>query len=387
MKQNRYHLTAIALSALLLCSNGLTACSNTDSAETEPAEQSVAEIISEETEAVSAQTETTTAEASSETETTTTKAENVGQIAAPSAVEYNAEEQDTMVQEAQEVLEQFLQACRNNDEDAVMKLSNIGLALGSFGAVDDTEQSDEQIRSEMMNALSGLTDFRISNGAFEQEIMDRYNQYRTEIFGEIDGMEADAGDDDLKIISMVQNLYQPVDGVCTFEVEATEDGETQTDTMYLLRMNGKWIVDIALIPSLVGYTARAKDVAANTAAKDVKNAANTALVEMDDAGMNVQLLDGAHYFKPEDFADVPAVDTVRTEEDAVNRLKKGMLEYFADVPEYDQVALKIDGGMCIAVAVALKDGEKTQFGSYPLLEDDTEYTDIEAVLRAVDSSQ
>ncbi|MBP0973542.1 MAG: type II secretion system protein, partial [Oscillospiraceae bacterium] len=98
-----------------------------------------------------------------------------------------------------------------------------------------------------------------------------------------------------------------------------------------------------LVPSLLGYVKKSKVSAMNANAKDVFDAINTSLIELDSQGETISKYDG---------------DESKWDDD----LKNAIVNYFKDINNSKYTFKSfIDGGACVATAAS--DG--TYWGSYP----------------------
>lgn len=97
-----------------------------------------------------------------------------------------------------------------------------------------------------------------------------------------------------------------------------------------------------LVPAMLGYVRKSKITTANTTAKSIYNAYNTALVDLDttDAGVSP-----ANSTKWEDGKDIASATADK------NILAATVYGYFTDIAKVSKFAVKFDGGACVACGV------------------------------------
>lgn len=374
MKYTFREKAAGLLAVLTLCS-GLTGCSMFK--QTSEIFDQATDIIDQAAENVLG-TETSAAETTvTETETTTTAAKKAN--SSKDEEKHTGTETGTNqdppvsrshkqdVEAAKEVLEQFLGACQQGDTDKIMEFSNITNLLTMLGE----EIDEETVRQEMTELFSGVTDFSIRGGSYDAQLVEQFNSYIAEMQDEMNGSDMNALG--LPIADLFGSLYQPVDGICSFEITATLDGEPETETLYVVRSGDKWTLDMAILPAMLGYIDRAEEYLSDADAQTLYTAAASALDSMDMNGIDVQTLDGDLTFLPEDFVNVQhnENENVRTNEQIRQEFAYRLADFDPDVKEFDAVALYIENGVCICAAVQTKDAEGTTSVSvYPDLSED-----------------
>lgn len=112
-----------------------------------------------------------------------------------------------------------------------------------------------------------------------------------------------------------------------------------------------------LVPAMLGYVKKSKITTANTTAKSIYNAMNTALVDMD----------------TEDKA-LPSTQSVTSDGTTwgtlSSDLEKKVVTYFSDITKVKDLSYQITSGACTAVGVM----NGTYPGSYPKAMTVDEYT-------------
>ena len=94
-----------------------------------------------------------------------------------------------------------------------------------------------------------------------------------------------------------------------------------------------------LVPAMLGYVRKSKITTANTTAKSIYNAFNTALVDLDTTDS-----------MPATLNDISAGDGVNYNSDG-DALHSSVYGYFNDITKCHNFAVHFDGGACVAVGV------------------------------------
>lgn len=356
--------------ALVLCVSLLTSC-GTDSVtmetesdagmqnaeETAPAETDITEI-------------TTTAEVTETTADIAVESSGTEQPEAPD----NTDEADS----AYAAADRFLAACVSKDFDGIRDFSNIGKMLEE--AAEQRSMTEDEIAESMGTAydvFSTLDSYTLGEGHGEPELLAAYTEYVNNTQTEIEALIAEAAEDGMHgAEEMLLTLFQPLDGLYLFDYTSVIDGETQENTLYVVKQDGTWKVDCLILPMTVGmhdYVKAASVLSANTDAKSIFNAANTALVDMESEAVDATLLSGDYTFRGSDFENVSAPQSVTSEADALAMLKSNIIEFFETVTECEEFALTVENGVCTAVVVrkgtitdtVLGSVEQPVFGCYP----------------------
>lgn len=116
-----------------------------------------------------------------------------------------------------------------------------------------------------------------------------------------------------------------------------------------------------LVPTMLGYVRKSKISSINTAASNVYKAINSALTELDEEGIDVSgsfaiTYDGSEWSEGEDNG------LLENNLGANSKFDKKVENFFASIAKIKSAKAQLDGGACVAVAVAQ---DKTYTGTYP----------------------
>ena len=95
-----------------------------------------------------------------------------------------------------------------------------------------------------------------------------------------------------------------------------------------------------LVPAMLGYVRKSKITTANTTAKSIYNAFNTALVDLDTIDASVSFTDGNHDYEGASFSD-----------SASGNLEKSVYGYFSDVAKVSAFTVAAQDGACTGCGV------------------------------------
>ena len=110
-----------------------------------------------------------------------------------------------------------------------------------------------------------------------------------------------------------------------------------------------------LVPAMIGYTKKSKHASANNVAKQINNAANTALVELDEQGKLEEY--------PGNFVVCSDPDyDFNTDDNDTTVIRENMKKYFAELDECNYFIV-VENYQC--VYVASEDKDENIIGTYP----------------------
>lgn len=114
-----------------------------------------------------------------------------------------------------------------------------------------------------------------------------------------------------------------------------------------------------LVPAMLGYVRKSKITTANTTAKSIYNAFNTALVDLDTIDAEgVKLEDSKDWDDGKNYGGSTG-----------DKLKDTVYGYFTDIVKVKKFGVKFDGGACVACGVL----NGNYPGAYPKPWDPTSY--------------
>ncbi len=148
-----------------------------------------------------------------------------------------------------------------------------------------------------------------------------------------------------------------IEAACMAEVTMKADGEEDSMELPFYNIKGEgWNCEMILYPSMIGYVAKSKAVAANSTAHSLYNAVNTALTELDEEGYDIS---GSFIISSDESQNYNVSSEIDTE-DLIGRTRV----YFEDIDTLDYF-LVITDGMCSYTACQEKDSEENYVGTRP----------------------
>ncbi|MBQ3940272.1 MAG: hypothetical protein II723_04090 [Oscillospiraceae bacterium] len=245
--------------------------------------------------------------------------------------------------EAYDALIRFLDACKAGDTAAILSSSNLGAAEGLPNA-PDVKAAAKELK---------MDSYTVGRCAENKVIAEQYREYRDEAMSKLQALSGE----ERQQAELLMKMLPEVDRVWVFEVENTfSAAKTVKNPMYVMRTGGKWQVDLSILSAMSGYVGKSKIVSANSSAKQVMKAFNTALTDADaEDTVSVMQLDGRYSFKGSDFSGLTNPASVTDRKTLLQRVKFNVQKYFPKITDLTAMEVELKDGVVEAVAVAQGD--------------------------------
>ena len=329
----------------------------------------------------------TASDSGTDTETSTTAApQSSGQTAADGNTEYIPVDPDSPdCANAKARVEAYLNAMKIGDADTALEIMDIERTLAYMQSLYSGEESAGYSLDEMKQSLRESVE-EAADSSFRYTIVGVYEVpgYREQIdemFAELDENieELRDSDDPDKQAMLAQYDSQMelmrdmlnFDKLYFFDCDVTAEGETEETPLIMVQRNGEWYLEMTFMPAMIGYVKKSKISSANSAAKTVYHAAQSALTDMDAEGYDITELEDTYTWQGSDFENVTKPASITAKDEKLRYLRYLISQYYSDITELQQIGIVIADSSCTAVAAdcgelsTLRQGTCELFGTYP----------------------
>lgn len=293
-----------------------------------------------------------------------------------SSVEETVDSKDNSEQ-YEKVVNEYIDAINSKDIKRVFELQMPDgcmdvvklMILAQYEDSDEEVDIDKKIDEYLESTLGDMPTLKLNKIVSIEDLSDDETDSLKEAFasyilisdyiekqGGINNVDLEKMEEEFEDIDPSENIDSVnLDGAKFVTFEALEEGseEPVEEEFYIYRINGgEWHID----NSMLAYVRKAKKASANTAAKSLALAANTALVEMDEENILPAMEKVLVCSNESKNINVPAdFDT--------SVFKKKLNNYFGDEEKLDWFVVINEG--CAIYSVAVEKG-KSQIGTYPV---------------------
>ncbi|MBR3269475.1 MAG: hypothetical protein IKI58_12230 [Oscillospiraceae bacterium] len=391
--KNRSRLRLICIvSVLACCVTVLQGCGKDSSAPAE-AGDSGTQMIEEMT-----VTETEETDLINGTETVTTAAEITGSVSADNNSAQDPDEDadyvpaDTTTADysaAKAVAERYLEAYKSGDADTVFEITMIDDLIQTMTEYQDTtlsgsesseslEDIKQRMREQLIEESKSFASYTYK-GSYE---IPGYQKQVDELLAELDErLEEVRKSEDPTVKERLPEFERQTemtrkilsfDKVYFFDYDLnTASGEANQEILAVIHKENGWYLDLSIMPAMIGYVSKSKLVSANSNAKSVYHAFQSALTDMEELDYHASDLEGTHIFKGSDFVNVSKPVNAETKEEKMQFLLYQVSQYYSQITEIDEISVEITGDVCSAIAIqngeisSVREGRQTLFGTYP----------------------
>ena len=285
---------------------------------------------------------------------------------------------------AAETIQSLMEAMTAGDGEKIFKYSGSGDLMR---LMTGSTKTDEEILNDPSFTVNKIESYTLGEVKEDAEALAEYQRLYEQSTADARNAFANKNSEasELRMAYLVMTLLKPVTKMYSCHVSMTSEGKTnEADLLIPCDENGEWRVDFGVQAALTSYLALSKKEAAGSAANNLSKALTSALVDFDEQGIDVSVLDGDYTLSGSDFKNLGAVSysvSAITKEEALALLKIRVRSYYSAVSELESVSFRLKDGCCVAAAAEKRFGDETFIGSYPKLADIPEDMNVTQVMQ------
>ncbi len=273
---------------------------------------------------------------------------------------------------AKRALKRYLDAAAEGDTLGMIEASGLGDLLRM---TKGNMKTNEELAADDGLTVNKIDSYTIGEPKTDAQMLKEYQEETEKALEEARAVVADnkAAASDIRTAFLTLSMVKPLTKMYAFPVTLTQEGKTTEDAVLMTcDEKGEWRVDAGVVTSLVRYITKARKSSVYSSAKTVYNAVSSAMIDMDSQEVNVKLLNGDYIFTGADFENVTQqmnLGASTTKEQQLAQLKYLISKYFPTASELGMISVRLQDGICIAVAVQKEFSDDVLIGTYPRVEE------------------
>ena len=280
------------------------------------------------------------------------------------------------IEAVKKVVTDFMEGVITKDYDKIYNAINFDdyKVIAEKTDEDYKPMTNKEWVQEMFGNLDGeeTGKLRYKFVGVKNEGMDDYVRLQEKYEESLAEMKKSGEQENLEKFETVGSILTSISQVVLAEVQISdEDGEFDEEdssmTLPVICRKGEWKIDffISFLSSMLDTLSRSQQTIANTNAKSVYNAINSALTDMDCEDYKIDQLKSSYVWKGSDFEKYADAGSAKPKDNSnlEELLKYKIAMYYSDVTKLAEIRPTIEKGCCTAIIVVTQKGVT---GSYPI---------------------